>query len=68
MRQHVHEFLKASIYRLIVNSKCGLTAENIKKRISLTMENPEELDACMKELKEDGLIAHNNITGLWTAL
>lgn len=68
MRQHIHEYLKASIYRSIVNSKGGLTAENIKKKISVTIENSEEFDTCMEELKEDGLIMYNMITGLWIAL
>ncbi len=68
MRQHIHEYLKTSIYRSIVNSKGELTAENIKKKVSVTIENPEEFDACMKELKDDGLIMYNNIRELWTAV
>jgi hypothetical protein len=68
MRQHIHEYLKTSIYRSIVNSKDGLTAENIKKKVSVTIENSEEFDACMKELKDYGLIMYNNTTELWTAI
>lgn len=68
MRQQIHEYLKTSIYRSIVNSEGGLTAGNIKKKVSITTENPEEFDACMKELKDDGLIMYNNTTELWTAV
>lgn len=68
MRQHIHEYLKTSIYRSIVNSKGGLTAENIKKKLSVTVESSEEFDTCMAELKEDGLIMYNKTTGLWIAL
>jgi hypothetical protein len=67
MRQHIHEYLKTSIYRLIVNSKGGLAAENIKKKLSVTIVGSEEFDACMKELKEDDLITCDKITGLWIA-
>jgi hypothetical protein len=52
---------------LIVNSKGGLAAENIKKKLSVTIVGSEEFDACMKELKEDDLITCDKITGLWIA-
>lgn len=68
MRQHIHEYIKTSIYRSIVNSKGGLRADNIKKKLSVTIENSEDFDACIKELMEDGLIMYNNITELWTAV
>jgi len=68
MRQHVHEYLKTSIYRSIINSNDGLTAECIKKKLSIANQNSEEIDACMKELKDDGLITLDDRTGLWTAV
>lgn len=68
MRQQVQEYLKTSIYRSIINSNDGLTAENIKKKLSIANQNSEEFDACMKELKDDGLITYDNRTGLWTAV
>jgi hypothetical protein len=67
MRQHIHEYLKTLIYRFIVNSKDGLTTEDIKKELSVTIENAAEFDACMNELKDDVLIIYDNRTGLWRA-
>jgi hypothetical protein len=67
MRQHIHEYLKTLIYRSIVNSKDGLTTEDIKKALSVTIENAAEFDACMNELKDDVLIIYDNRTGLWRA-
>ena len=68
MRQHIHEYLKTMIYRSIVNSKEGLAGESIKKKLSVTIENSQEFDACINELKGDGLIIYNNRTGLWRAV
>ncbi len=66
MRQHIHEYLKTSIYRSIVNSKNGIAEEEIKKKLSVT-KNSEEFDACMKELQDDGLIVCDSRRGLWIA-
>lgn len=70
MRQHIHKYLKTSIYRYIVNSKDGLTVECIKKELSVTAENAAEFDACMNELRADGLIICDSRTrtGLWRAV
>jgi hypothetical protein len=67
MRQHIHEYLKTAIYHSIVSSKEGLTIEDIKKELSVTAENAAEFDACMNELKDDGLIIYNSRKGLWRA-
>ena len=55
------------MYRSIVNSKEGLTVEDIKKELSVTVENAAEFDACMNELKDDGLIIYDSRKGLWRA-
>jgi hypothetical protein len=67
MRQHIHEYLKASIYHSIANSKDGIATEDIKKELSVTVENAAEFDACMNELKDDGLIVYDSRKGLWRA-
>lgn len=57
------------IYHYITNSEqSGIAEENIKKRLlSIAIQNPEEFDACMNELKDDGLITCDSRTGLWRA-
>jgi hypothetical protein len=55
------------IYRAIVNSKDGIAAENIKKKLSVAIQSSEEFDACVKELKDDDLIIYDNRKGLWMA-
>lgn len=67
MRQHIHEYLKTMIYRLIVNSKDGIAVEDLKKELSIAIENSEEFDMCINELKDDGLIIYDSRTGLCRA-
>jgi Mn-dependent DtxR family transcriptional regulator len=66
MRQHIHEYLKTVIYRYIIDSKDGVAGEDIKKELSVT-ENSEEFDACINELKDNGLIVYDAKKGLWRA-
>jgi hypothetical protein len=67
MRQYIHEYTKTLVYRLVVNSKEGLRSEKIKEKLSGSVEPSEEIDACMNELKDDGLLAYDSGTDLWTA-
>jgi hypothetical protein len=67
MRQHIQGYVKTMIYRYVVNSKNGITTEDVKKKLSVTAESSEEFDACMKELKDDDLILYDSRTRLWRA-